>query len=63
MGDLDYPYPAYGIIQVQKRTWDWLGKKMGFEGDIDNPDDQRRFLIMALEQGYGRYWTCYNLLK
>ena len=63
MGDLNYPYPAYGIIQVQERTWLWLSEKMDFEGSINNADDQRRFLIMAIEQGYGRYWSCFRQLK
>lgn len=63
IGDKDYPYQAYGLIQVQKRTWEWLGEKMGFEGDINDAEDQRRFLIMALEQGYGRYWTCFKKLS
>lgn len=58
IGDLDYPHPAIGLIQVQQRTWDWLSKKLNFQGDINNAQDQIRFLTLALENGYGHYWSC-----
>ena len=60
-GDINHPYgPSIGLIQVQQRTWDWLSKKMDFHGDIYNSDDQIRFLILAIEKGYGKHWTCYR---
>jgi hypothetical protein len=62
-GDLDYPHHAYGKIQVQIRTWNWLGDKMGFTGNINSPEDQERFLRMALEKGFGDYWSCYSIVK
>jgi len=63
VGDQNYPHPAYGLIQVQKRTWKWLSKKMDFEGDINNLNDQIDFLVLALENGYGHYWSCYYQVK
>lgn len=63
IGDKDYPHPAYGLIQVQKRTWKWLSGKMDFEGDIDNLNDQIDFLVLAIENGYGHHWTCYYKVK
>jgi len=61
-GDLNYIYPAYGLIQVQERTWDYLSKKMGFKGDINSPHDQIRFLTLALEKGFSSYWSCARIL-
>ena len=63
VGDLNYPHHAFGLIQVQIRTWKWLGEKMGFNGDINNPEDQRQFLRLALEKGFGGYWSCYRRIK
>ena len=63
VGDLDYTYHAYGLIQVQERTWNWLSEKMGFEGDINNPADQIIFLTLAIEKGHGRLWSCFKQLE
>jgi hypothetical protein len=63
IGDRDYIYQAHGLIQVQERTWAWLSSVMGFKGDMRDPQDQRDFLRLALERGYGNLWTCYKFVK
>jgi len=63
IGDTDYLYPAYGLIQIQKRTWDWLCKLSGKELDYYSPEDQVALLKWALENDYGYLWTCYRKFK
>ncbi|MBD3282080.1 MAG: transglycosylase SLT domain-containing protein [Candidatus Portnoybacteria bacterium] len=58
VGDLDYIYQAYGLTQIQKRTFKWLSKKAGMEGDINSDHDQLRLLKWALDNGYCHLWSC-----
>lgn len=61
-GDLDYPYPAYGIAQFQERTFNWM-KGLAKMPDLEwkNREDQIWLLRWALKNGYGNHWyTCYN---
>lgn len=61
-GDIDYHYPAYGIAQFQERTFKELAQKASLEGaSIYNKADQTWLLNWAIENGYGKYWTCYNI--
>lgn len=56
-GDKHLPYPAYGIAQFQKRTFNWM-KKLAGRTDLSwkNEDDQRWLLAWALKNGYGSHW-------
>lgn len=60
VGDWDYEHQAYGILQFQIRTFDYLSELSGLVGSIDNSDDQIRLFKWAIDNGYGRYWyNCY----
>jgi len=63
IGDLDYDYPAYGLIQIQERTWDWLCRLSDKQLDYYNPRDQIELLKWAMENDFGSLWTCYKRLK
>ena len=59
-GDLDYKYPAYGICQMQERTFYWLAEKVG-RTDLDwkNKEDQIFLLKWSINNGYCSLWsTC-----
>ena len=59
-GDLDYKYPAYGICQMQKRTFIWLAEKAG-EPYLEwkNREDQIFLLKWSINNGYCSLWsTC-----
>jgi len=64
-GDLNYTYPAFGIAQFQERTFYWMAEK----ANLNNPNwksewQQVWLLEWAIDNGYGKYWTCYrNLLR
>ena len=62
-GDLDKPHKAYGVAQFQERTFDWMCKLSGKNLDYANADHQRELLRWALENNYGRMWTCYYKIK
>jgi hypothetical protein len=63
-GDLDKPYPSYGIAQFQERTFNWLAKKSGRKGLVwKNPKDQMWLLIWAIKHGHSHLWTCFRNLK
>ncbi len=52
---------SYGLLQVQKKTFYELAGKAGFEGaNWKNAVHQLRVLSWALDNGYGRKWTCYQ---
>jgi len=53
---------AYGLAQFHKPTWNWLCGLYGVDLDYYNSQDQITLLIMALEDGRGYLWTCYNKL-
>ena len=53
---------SYGIVQFQKRTFDWLSKEAGMEGEWKNEQDQLNLMSWALDNGYGDHWTCYRKL-
>jgi len=62
-GDLDKPYPAYGIAQFQERTFLWMSEEAGFEGlEWKNPYDQIKIMKWAFENGYEHHWSCWRLL-
>lgn len=63
-GDLDYPYHAYGIAQFQERTFYWMEglAKPDHKLYWYNEQDQRFLLKWAIENGLGKYWTCYRRL-
>ena len=62
-GDKNYPYPAYGIAQMQKRTFYWLMDISGKKNmKWKNKDDQIKLLKWALENGQGELWSCYRIL-
>ena len=62
-GDLDYPHHAYGIAQFQERTFTWM-KEMAGRPELHwkNKKDQIWLLEWAIENDYGKYWTCYRKL-
>ena len=63
VGDLDSPYPAYGLFQFQIRTFNSLKNKAGLTNlSIDSAEDQLTLFRWAVANGYGHYWTCYNKL-
>ena len=51
----------YGIAQFKYETFYWLAK-LAHREDLDwqLEKDQRWLLRWALENGYGRHWTCYK---
>jgi len=52
---------SYGLLQVQKKTFDELAKKAGLKGaNWKNALHQLRVLSWALDNGYGYKWTCYE---
>lgn len=63
VGDLDYPYQAYGMAQYQLRTFMMLAEEVGLENpDIWNAEQQLTLLNHALNTGRGDLWTCYRKL-
>jgi accessory colonization factor AcfC len=63
-GDLDKPYPAYGIAQFQKRTFNYFKKLAGKpELKWKNQDDQLWLLRWAIRNGYSKHWTCASVNK
>lgn len=62
-GDKDRPHPSYGVAQFQKRTFEELAKKARMSNpDWKNPAQQIQLLIWAIQNGYGKRWTCYRLM-
>ena len=52
---------SYGIAQMQKRTFYWMVKESGMKNlSWKNLDHQIELLGWALDNGYGKYWTCYK---
>jgi len=49
-----------GILQWKTETWEYLSKKLKFEGDIYNEQDQIDFFLLAIDNGFGNYWTCFR---
>ncbi len=62
-GDLELAYPAFGIAQFQRRTFNWLSNLANKDLDYNSEQDQRWLLRWALENNYGRMWTCYEIVK
>lgn len=62
-GDLDYKYPAFGKLQFQRRTFNWLSDKSN-NTDLHwkNSNDQIFLFNWAMENNYGHLWTCYRKL-
>jgi hypothetical protein len=58
VGDKDLKYQVYGIAQFQIRTFNWLAKKFGFIGDINNTEDQVKLFKLAIDNGYSYLWSC-----
>ena len=62
-GDKDRPHSSYGVAQFQKRTFEELAKKATMSNpDWKNPAQQIQLLIWAIQNGYGKWWTCYRLM-
>jgi hypothetical protein len=58
-GDLDKPYPSYGITQIQHRTFRYLSKKAGYKNmQWKNRDHQIKLLNWAVENKFSYLWTC-----
>lgn len=52
---------SYGVAQFQYRTFDWMRTQAGKPRlKWKNRNDQLWLLDWALDQGYGKYWTCYD---
>lgn len=52
---------SYGIVQFQKRTFDYLSARSGIEGlDWKDKNDQLALLSWALDNEHGNNWTCYK---
>ena len=63
VGDLEYPYQAYGIGQFQLRTFMMLAEEVGLEKpDIWNMEQHLTLINHALNTGRGDLWTCYRKL-
>lgn len=63
-GDKNYIYPAYGITQIQNRTFLWLSDISGKKNlKWKNPKHQIELLKWALLNGQGDLWTCYRILS
>ena len=62
-GDKDRPHSSYGVAQFQKRTFDELAKKATLpDPDWKSSAQQVQLLIWAIQNGYGKRWTCYRLM-
>ena len=60
-GDKNYKFPAYGIAQIQERTFYWLANKANFKHmKWKDKKDQIKLLMWAIENGYGSLWTCFK---
>lgn len=63
VGDLNYPYHAYGILQYQIRTFNELKQKANLiELNIENAQDQITLFRWSVINGYGKLWSCYRKL-
>lgn len=63
IGDKDYIYQAHGILQYQKRTFEYLKKLANMtELNIESEEDQITLFKWSLSNGYGEYWTCVRTL-
>lgn len=52
---------SFGIAQFQKTTFDTLKRKARMPWlNWKNPIHQMRLLNWALDNGYGKHWTCYG---
>lgn len=49
-----------GILQFKQSAWSFLSKKFNFVGDIHNEQDQKDLFLLAVMNGYAKWWTCYN---
>jgi hypothetical protein len=60
-GDLDYEYPAYGILQYQERTFNWLKELAGMEY-LNWKEEQDQIILTdwAIDNGYAKLWSCYQ---
>lgn len=55
---------AYGKYQFWEKTFDSLAKKAGRpELQWQSERDQEWLFTWAIQNGYGRLWTCYNTIK
>lgn len=55
-------YYSYGILQFQKRTWDWWSGMSGITGDPMNNDDAKTMARWAIKNGYLSHWSCARIL-
>jgi hypothetical protein len=62
-GDLNLKHKAYGVAQFQERTFKWLCELSGKDLNYYSAEDQKELLRWALENNYGRMWTCYEIVK
>lgn len=52
---------SYGLLQIQQRTFNYLINKAGYNNlDWKNAEHQIIILNWAIENNYGKFWSCYN---
>lgn len=51
-------YYSYGILQFQKRTWQWFSELSGIQGDPMNQKDAIRMTNWAIDNGFIKHWSC-----
>lgn len=52
--------PSVGIMQFQRKTFDYMSKEMGEQLDFYSYHDQIKLATWAISNGMGRHWTCYR---
>lgn len=62
-GDSHKQYKAFGAVQFQERTFDWLSEKAGYKGNWKNHHDQIELLDWAIRNKYGYLWSTYKSAK
>lgn len=51
------PSGATGLFQFMPRTWNFMNKKSGINGNIWNPQDQIKVASWAFANGYSSHWN------
>lgn len=53
---------SFGVMQFQKRTFNWFNKLKDDNLDFNSPYDQIELAVWAFNNGYESHWDCYHLL-
>lgn len=56
-------YYSYGILQFQRSTWNDFSRESGIIGDPMKENDAIRMTRWAIENGYGKRWTCWKIIQ